>query len=53
MEVILNFKDGDLEVVKNVSGIFDRGPELKIRDKELHVIRYDKSSVRNIEIVWR
>jgi len=53
MEVILNYKDGDLEVIKNVRSITDFGTGIEVRDNELHVTRYEKSDIRNIEIVWR
>lgn len=53
MEVILNFKDGDLEVVKSVRSIADFDSGVEVRDNELHVTRYEKSDIRNIEVVWR
>ena len=53
MEVIINFKDGDLEVVKNARSVTDFETGIEVRDNELHVIRHEKSDIRNIEIVWR
>ena len=53
MEVVLNYKDGDVEVIKNVKSIHDRDAELWLRDMELHAIRYAKSDIRSVDIVWR
>lgn len=53
MKVILNFADGHLEIIENVRSITNFETGLEIRDNELHITRYERSNIRNIEIVWR
>jgi hypothetical protein len=53
MEVIVNFADGHLEITENVRSITNFETGLEIRDNGLHVTRYEKSEIRNVEIVWR
>ena len=52
MLIVMQFKDGDIETVKGVKAVNDFSDSVEIRTWEVNVVRYKKSEINQMEIIW-